>query len=594
MRKATVIIEDASHPLHHHFSLLPSGRRYRVLLHVLFEHASGYALFAVKEVEEIGMLLPQVEESVLSLAKFNTIVSLAAFFPFKSAQAALENMNAISEGLVHADLKLFLETNLSRSGKKKPVLGVSDAKIGAALQEELGLSLQTGGVVAEILRGIRLHFHSLVKGLTALAASKAQLGLGHSYSRAKVKFNVNRADNMIIQSIALLDQLDKDINTFSMRVREWYGYHFPELIKIVPDNSTYCRLAQLIGNRKELSEESLESLEEVVMDGAKAQAILEASRQSMGMDISPIDLINIERFSSRVVSLAEYRLELQEYLRSKMGQVAPNLAALIGEVVGARLISHAGSLTNLAKYPASTVQILGAEKALFRALKTRGNTPKYGLIFHSTFIGRAAAKNKGRISRYLANKCTIASRIDCFSEVPTSVFGDKLREQVEERLSFYETGDMPRKNVDVMKEAVQEAGEAAAEIKRKLEKKEKKRKKKEKKLLELQENGTNGEAEHENGESEPVAKKKKRQSEVPPDEATEDNEAPETPAKKKKKRKSESAAEPEQTEEQTEETPAKKKKKRQEAVEGDAEQAPEAPPTSEKKKKKKKKEAEPE
>uniref|UniRef100_A0A3B4EEK2 Nucleolar protein 56 n=1 Tax=Pygocentrus nattereri TaxID=42514 RepID=A0A3B4EEK2_PYGNA len=450
-----------------------------VLLHVLFEHAAGYALFAVKEVEEIGMLLPQVEESVLNVGKFNSVVKLAAFFPFKSAQTALENINAISEGVVHADLKLFLETNLPSVGKKKALLGVADGKIGAALQEELGLSIQTGGVVAEILRGVRLHFHSLVKGLTAQAASKAQLGLGHSYSRAKVKFNVNRADNMIIQSIALLDQLDKDINTFSMRVREWYGYHFPELIKIVSDNSTYCKLAKLIGNRKELSEESLEALEEVTMDSAKAQAILEASRSSMGMDISPIDLINIESFSSRVVSLTAYRQELQEYLRSKMGQVAPNLAALIGEVVGARLISHAGSLTNLAKYPASTVQILGAEKALFRALKTRGNTPKYGLIFHSTFIGRAAAKNKGRISRYLANKCTINDEV-----VPTSVFGDKLRDQVEERLSFYETGETPRKNLDVMKEAVVEASEAAAEIKRKLEKKEKKKKKREKRRLE--------------------------------------------------------------------------------------------------------------
>jgi RNA processing factor Prp31 len=87
-------------------------------------------------------------------------------------------------------------------------------------------------------------------------------------------------------------------------------------------------------------------------------------------------------------------------------------------------------LTNLAKYPASTVQILGAEKALFRALKTKGNTPKYGLIFHSTFIGRAGAKNKGRISRYLANKCSIASRIDCFSDTLTGKFGDELREQV--------------------------------------------------------------------------------------------------------------------------------------------------------------------
>ncbi|XP_006784620.1 nucleolar protein 56 [Neolamprologus brichardi] len=574
-----------------------------VLLHVLFEHAAGYALFAVKEVEEIGMLLPQVEASVLSLGKFNSMVSLAAFFPFKSAQAALENMNAISEGVVHADLKLFLETNLPQSGKKKSVLGVSDGKIGAALQEELSSSIQTGGVVAEITRGLRLHFHSLVKGLTALAASKAQLGLGHSYSRAKVKFNVNRADNMIIQSIALLDQLDKDINTFSMRVREWYGYHFPELIKIVSDNSMYCRLAQLIGNRKELSEENLESLEEVVMDSAKAQAILDASRSSMGMDISPIDLINIERFSSRVVSLAAYRLELQEYLRSKMSQVAPNLAALIGEVVGARLISHAGSLTNLAKYPASTVQILGAEKALFRALKTRGNTPKYGLIFHSTFIGRAAAKNKGRISRYLANKCTIASRIDCFSELPTSVFGDKLREQVEERLSFYETGDVPRKNVDVMKEALKEATDVAAEIKRKLEKKEKKRKKREKKLQELGENGeANGDAEVENGEEDNTLKKKKKKKQAAEEMEAQAEEAPsgengeETSAKKKKKRKAESeeveeAPDAEDGAEETE-TPAKKKKRKSEAMDTQPEETPETPVTEKKKKKKKKDAAE--
>ncbi|XP_056128708.1 nucleolar protein 56 [Lampris incognitus] len=567
-----------------------------VLMHMLFEHAAGYALLAVKEVEEIGMLLPQVEDSVLNIAKFNSIVSLAAFFPFKSAQAALENINAISEGVVHADLKLFLETNLPHVGKKKGVLGVSDAKIGAALQEELGLSIQTGGVVAEIQRGVRLHFHSLVKGLTAQAASKAQLGLGHSYSRAKVKFNVNRVDNMIIQSIALLDQLDKDINTFSMRVREWYGYHFPELIKIVSDNSMYCRLAQLIGNRKELSEESLESLEEVVMDSAKAQAILDASRSSMGMDISPIDLINIERFCSRVVSLASYRLELQEYLRSKMSQVAPNLAALIGEVVGARLISHAGSLTNLAKYPASTVQILGAEKALFRALKTRGNTPKYGLIFHSTFIGRAAAKNKGRISRYLANKCTIASRIDCFSELPTNVFGEKLRDQVEERLSFYQTGEVPRKNVDVMKEAVKEACDVAAEMKRKLEKKEKKRKKREKKLKELEANGeTNGEAEvkEEDDEVEVIVKKKKKKKQEVEEVQVEETPAPEikaeeTETKTKKKKKKQAVEEVQETPAAENDTVTKKKKRKAEVVEMEVAEETAETPVSEKKKKRKK------
>merc|ERR1712142_1304155 len=184
--------------------------------------------------------------------------------------------------------------------------------------------------------------------------------------------------------------------------------------------------------------------------------------------------INIMSFSSRVISLTEYRKSLVDYLHKRMASVAPNLSTLIGDVVGARLISHAGSLTSLAKYPASTVQILGAEKALFRALKKRGNTPKYGLIFHSAFIGRAGAKNKGRISRYLANKCSIASRIDCFSEAATTVFGSKMKEQVEDRLKFYETGDLPRKNVEVMSEAMTAADEEAKANKKK-EKKEKKK-----------------------------------------------------------------------------------------------------------------------
>merc|ERR1712021_318243 len=287
-------------------------------------------------------------------------------------------------------------------------------------------------------------------------SSKAQLGLGHAYSRCKVKFNVHKSDNMIIQSIALLDQLDKDVNTFSMRIREWYSYHFPELVKIVPDNYTFAKCVKVIKNRKELTEEAIAKLEVVVMDSSKAKAIVDASKTSMGMDISQVDLMNIDMFANRVVALAEYRKELAKYLQDKMSNVAPNLATLIGDVVGARLISHAGSLTNLAKSPASTVQILGAEKALFRALKTKGNTPKYGLIYHSTFIGRADAKNKGRISRYLANKCSIATRVDSFSDDPCRLYGEKLREQVEERLKFYETGAAPRKNVDVMMEVAKE------------------------------------------------------------------------------------------------------------------------------------------
>ncbi|XP_013165272.1 PREDICTED: nucleolar protein 56-like, partial [Papilio xuthus] len=123
----------------------------------------------------------------------------------------------------------------------------------------------------------------------------------------------------------------------------------------------------------------------------------------------------------------------------------------------------------------------GAEKALFRALKTRSNTPKYGLLYHSTFIGRAGLKNKGRISRYLANKCSIASRIDCFSETQTTIFGEKLRQQVEDRLKFYETGDVPMKNIDVMKQAMEEALHEQVQHEAEGSAKKKKKKKKAKK-----------------------------------------------------------------------------------------------------------------
>lgn len=514
-------------------------------LFVLFEHGSGYAIFEVKEFDEIALLAPRVEQSIGDLSRFNSVVQLAGFCPFKSGTNALDNMNSVSEGLLHNDLKVFLESNVPKSSKKlKVLLGVADAKIAAAINEELQMNCLSSGVVPEILRGIRLHFHNLVKGLTEQSASKAQLGLGHSYSRAKVKFNVNRVDNMIIQSIALLDQLDKDVNTFSMRIREWYSYHFPELVKIVTDNYMYARVVQVIKNRKEITPEMVEPLEEIIMDSAKVQAIFDAARSSMGMDISPVDLMNIELFASRVIALAEYRKTLAEYLVSRMQTVAPNLAALIGEQVGARLIAHAGSLTNLAKYPASTVQILGAEKALFRALKTRGNTPKYGLIFHSTFIGRAGTKNKGRISRYLANKCSIASRIDCFTDIPTSVFGEHLRQQVEDRLKFYETGEPPAKNIDVMSQALTKAEDVKAKIIKQEKKKMKKEKKKELEALEHQQAEESMEL-----DVKPKKKDKKRKLDDSAEFSTE-NADEETKTKKKIK------------EESRDDEPTKKKKKK--------------------------------
>ena len=369
-------------------------------------------------------------------------------------------MHEISEGIASEYLRSFLELNLPKAGKKnKVILGVSDKLLAGSIKSAFpNIECETGDtneIVQDMLRGVRLHSDKLLKQLREGDTNTAQLGLGHAYSRAKVKFSVQKNDNHIIQAIAILDQLDKAVNTFSMRVREWYSWHFPELIRIVSENQRYAKVALFVKDKKTLSDDSLHDLAAIVEDDEGiAKSIIDAAKTSMGQDISAADMENVTRFAQRVVSLATYRKILHTYLVAKMGVVAPNLATLIGEIVGARLISHAGSLSNLSKYPASTVQILGAEKALFRALKTKGNTPKYGLLYHSSFIGRAGQKNKGRISRFLANKCSIASRIDNFMDSGSTVYGEALKKQVEERLDFYATGAQPMKNADAMRAAM--------------------------------------------------------------------------------------------------------------------------------------------
>ncbi|PHT28252.1 Nucleolar protein 56 [Capsicum baccatum] len=544
-------------------------------LYLLYESASGYALFLAHGIDEIGQNTEAVRNSITDLKRFGKVVKIEAFNPFESALDALNQCNAVSEGQMTEELQNFLERSLPKvkEGKKaKFSLGLAEPKLGSHIHEVTKIPCQSNEFVLEILRGVRLHFEKFIENLKHGDLEKAQLGLSHSYSRAKVKFNVNRVDNMVTQAIVLLDTLDKDINTFAMRVREWYSWHFPELVKIVNDNYLYAKVAKFVDDKSHLSEDKISALTEIVGDEDKAKEIVEAAKASMGQDLSPVDLINVKLFAQRVMDLVEYRKNLYDYLVAKMHDIAPNLAALIGEVVGARLISHAGSLTNLAKCPSSTLQILGAEKALFRALKTKGNTPKYGLIFHSSFIGRASARNKGRMARYLANKCSIASRLDCFLDKSTTTFGEKLREQVEERLDFYDKGVAPRKNLDVMKSALETVEDKDTEMD--VDEPSVKKSKKKKSKVDVVEyaqpmiEDTNGDA-----SEEPKSEKKKK--------------------KKKEKRKLEQEAEPE--EDQTvdnangdvhEDGTAKKKKKKK-SKEGHGEELQAAVETKKKKKKSK-------
>jgi nucleolar protein 58 len=220
---------------------------------------------------------------------------------------------------------------------------------------------------------------------------------------------------MIVQAISLLDDLDKELNTYAMRVKEWYGWHFPELTRIITENMVYARVVHFMGSRTNIPNVDLTD----VLAEDQAKLVSDGAALSMGTDINDEDMSYIKDLCEQVIEIAEYREELSGYIKNRMHAIAPNLTLLVGELVGARLIAHAGSLINLAKHPASTVQILGAEKALFRALKTKKPTPKYGLIYHASIVGHTAPKNKGKVSRILANKAVLGCRVDALGDENT-------------------------------------------------------------------------------------------------------------------------------------------------------------------------------
>ncbi len=343
------------------------------------------------------------------------------FAKWDSAAAAISEIDKLIDGKVPPILAGLIE---KIKDEKKITLAVADKNLGASLQKLPGLNITPipagpGSLCGEIYRGIREHLAELIPGIQADNFKTMSLGLSHSLSRHKLKFSADKVDIMIIQSVNLLDDLDKELNTYAMRVKEWYGWHFPELSKILNDNLAYARVILTVGMRENLDKANLsEILPEEIETAVKA-----AAEVSMGTEIGEEDLENIRLLAEQVVSYSEYRITLSSYLDARMRAIAPNLTALVGYLVGARLIAHAGSLMSLAKSAGSTIQILGAEKALFRALKTKHATPKYGLIYHSSLVGQATGKNKGKIARQLASKAALGVRTDALEE-----FGEEADE----------------------------------------------------------------------------------------------------------------------------------------------------------------------
>jgi nucleolar protein 56 len=248
-------------------------------------------------------------------------------------------------------------------------------------------------------------------------------------AKLRVKGAVEQRDLIVAQAIQTLDDLDRTVNLFMGRMREWYGVHFPELDRLVDKHETYARLVLNLGERESFN---LEALEKADIPKAKAEAIVQMAETSMGADVSSKDLSQIQALGKDVLNLYELRKNMENYLDKTMEEVAPNTRALVGSLLGARLIAIAGSLRNLAMRPASTVQVLGAEKALFRSLKTGARPPKHGLIFQAALLHDAKRWQRGKIARALAGKLSIAARADAFGG---NFIGDRLNADLDKRIA---------------------------------------------------------------------------------------------------------------------------------------------------------------
>ncbi len=254
-------------------------------------------------------------------------------------------------------------------------------------------------------------------------------------TKRKVREAAEKRDLFVAQAISAIDELDRTINLFASRLREWYSLHFPELNEIVRDHRDFVRMVYELGSRDNFTEERLK---ELGVPPPRARRIERSAKESMGATMTDFDMEAIKHIASLLLQLYDTRKKLEVYVDEAMKEVAPNIRGLVGPLLGARLIALAGGLQKLATLPASTIQVLGAEKALFRALRTGGKPPKHGVIFQYPAIFRSPRWQRGKIARALAAKLAIAARIDAFSgEYKADEIKEELQKRIEEIKKLY-------------------------------------------------------------------------------------------------------------------------------------------------------------
>ncbi len=246
--------------------------------------------------------------------------------------------------------------------------------------------------------------------------------------KTEVSEKYSEKDTHIIQAINALDDMDSIFNLLAEHAIEWYGTYFPELNMMVKDNEKFLSIAIEIGERKNFSAENLSKFIESPETISK---LSEKAQNSMGSEIELKDLKEIQKFCEKALSLKKEREDLSKFIEIKMNENCPNFSKIAGPLLGAKLISSAGSLKRLAFMPSSTIQLLGAEKALFQHIKTGSPPPKHGIIFQHPLVKKVRPWQKGNISRTLAGKLSICARTDYYGK--ENIAGE-IQKQLDKRI----------------------------------------------------------------------------------------------------------------------------------------------------------------
>lgn len=369
-----------------------------------------------------------IADTVIGFFVFDDTENPVSFRDFEGDFKKIVDLyNSINENNLHQDI-IGLIKEISESGYNEII--VDNPKLGTLIEQNSGVKIRVEAPCRSI-QFFKLNLSEKIK-LFGLQVSEEKIGeFSRNLSETLTKKSISRTsgseDLIIAQITTTLDLLKKSINLFSIRIREWYGLHFPELTdQLIEDHILFNKLISKIGSREKFTRDSLQT--EFSFKEAKLNVLIGQARNSMGGEIN---LDTVQKYADLILSVDSYRTLLESELEGIMQKAVPNITNLVGSLIGAKLITVAGSIRKLALLPASTIQLLGAERALFRAKVSNAKSPKHGLIFQWHGIRAAKPWHRGKISRLLAGKISIAAKIDYFSDRDE---GDKLLNEVNQKI----------------------------------------------------------------------------------------------------------------------------------------------------------------